>query len=139
MSNKSTADLVGRTITFTKAISGDDVTQFATLSGDDHPIHTDEAFATNAGLPGRIVQGSLLVGLMAGASTKFFRDNDLPALSYGYDKLRFTGQVALGATLTVSYAIVEHDLAARKTIAQVEVKDDGGRLVAVARHIAKII
>lgn len=139
MTSTSTPDLVGRAITFTKTVSGDDVSAFARLSGDDHPIHVDEAFARQSGLPGRIVQGSLLVGLMAGASTKFFRDNEMPALSYGYDKLRFTGQVALGATLTVSYAIVEHDKAAAKTIAQVEVKDASGRLVAVSRHIAKIL
>lgn len=135
----SAPNLVGRAIVFTKTLDGDDIAAFAKLSGDDHPIHVDDDFAKRSGLAGRIVQGSLLVGLMAGASTKFFRDNELPALSYGYDKLRFTGQVALGETLTVSYVIVEHDAAAGKTVAQVEIKDGSARLVAVARHIAKIL
>lgn len=131
--------LEGLSTQFEKTITPDDVMQFAVLSGDDHPIHTDETFARGAGLSARIVQGSLLVGLMAGASTKFFRDLDRPALSYGYDRIRFTGQVDLGQTLRVDYTITRHDFAERKTWADVRVTDDKGRLVAVAQHVSKLL
>ncbi len=131
--------LEGRSTQFEKTISSDDVMQFASLSGDDHPIHIDDAFARAAGLKARIVQGSLMVGLMAGASTKFFRDLGRPALSYGYDRIRFTGPVDLGQRLRVDYTITRHDLQERKTWADVRVVDDQDRLVAVAQHVAKLL
>src|SRR5262249_16901995 len=131
--------LEGKSTRFEKPVSADDVARFAVLSGDDHPIHIDENFARDAGLQGRIVQGSLLVGLMAGASTKFFREVARPALSYGYDRIRFTGQVALGDRLSVEYRITKHDQSGRKTWADVKVVDQSGRLVAVAQHISLLI
>ena len=139
MTTKRTSDLTGKAIIFEKSLTADDVKQFAGITGDDHPIHVDEQFARNSGLSGRIVQGSLLVGLMAGASTEFFRDIDTPALSYGYDKIRFTGQVDLGQHLKVSYAVVRHDIADGKTWADIQIREADGRLVAVACHIAKIL
>lgn len=139
MADTAMSSLEGMTTTFEKTLTGDDVARFAALSGDDHPIHVDDAFAKRSGLPGRIVQGSLLVGLMAGASTKFFRDAARPALSYGYDKLRFTGVVNLGQRLTVNYKVVRHDRAESKTWADIQIIDETGRVVAVAQHIAKIL
>jgi acyl dehydratase len=137
--NSASASLVGASTQFEKTLSPADVIHFAAFSGDDHPIHTDETLARAAGLDGRIVQGSLLVGLMAGASTKFFRDLDRPALSYGYDRIRFTGQVDLGQRLRVEYTVTRHDLDERKTWADVRVTDDKGRLVAVAQHVSKLL
>ncbi len=136
---RATGSLEGQSICFEKVITADDVGHFATLSGDDHPIHVDEKFAREAGLQGRIVQGSLLVGLMAGASTKFFRDIKRPALSYGYDRIRFTGQVPLGERLRVEYRITKHDQSEKKTWADVKVMNQAGKLVAVAQHVSLLI
>lgn len=131
--------LEGRLTRFEKLVSAENAGGFAGISGDDHPIHTDAAFARSVGLEGPIVQGSLLVGLMAGASTKFFREVGRPALSYGYDRVRFTGQVRLGERLMVEYRITKHDRASKKTWADVTVKDQSGKLVAVAQHVALLI
>ena len=131
--------LVGRATRFARTLSQADVDRFGALSGDDHPIHVDPAAASFSGLPGTIVQGSLLVGLMAGASTRFFREVDRPALSYGYDRLRFTGTVPRGTPLTVDYRVTEHDRGTGKTLAEVRVTRADGTLVAVATHIAKLI
>jgi acyl dehydratase len=139
MKPDASVDLTGRQTVFTKHVSEEDVTRFAALSGDDHPIHVDEMAAQASGLGSRIVQGSLLVGLMAGASTQFFRDIAMPALSYGYDRVRFTGIVPLGETLSVTYRIDAHDQASGKTIADITVSDTNGRTVAVARHVAKLL
>lgn len=135
---QTSPSLEGRSVRFETTLSSDAVLSFAALSGDDHPIHTDETFARASGLDGRIVQGSLLVGLMAGASTKFFREVARPALSYGYDRIRFTGQVPLGRKLSVEYKVTKHDHAERKTWADVQVFE-GDRLVAVGQHIAKLL
>ena len=139
IANIAKIDLTGQTAVFEKALSAADVAQFADISGDDHPLHVDDAYARNAGLPGRIVQGSLLVGLMAGASTKYFRDIGVPALSYGYDKIRYTGTVNLGQHLSVTYTVIKHDLDSGKTWADIAIRDETGRMVAVATHVAKLL
>ena len=131
--------LLGRSTTLAVSLSAEDVASFGRLTRDDHPIHVDEAFARRVGLPGCILQGSLMVGLMAGASTRFFTEHNRPALSYGYDRVRFTGLSPVGDSVLVDYVIVEEDAATGKLWAEVAVKSDDGRLLAVARHIAKLI
>ena len=131
--------LVGRSTVFAKTLTEADLMAFAAISGDDHPLHTDPDVAVAAGLAGPILQGSLLVGLMAGASTQFFRDLARPALSYGYDRLRFTGQVHPGERLSVGYEITRHELDSGKTWADVKVTTADGSLAAVAVHVAKLL
>jgi 3-hydroxybutyryl-CoA dehydratase len=134
-----TISLIGRSTRLDVDISAEDVSTFGRVTRDDHPIHVDEAFARQAGLPGCIVQGSFLVGLMAGASTQFFRDLDRPALSYGYDRVRFTGQFPVSGHAVVDYVVVEEDTATGKLWADVTVRSREGQLLAVARHIAKLL
>jgi 3-hydroxybutyryl-CoA dehydratase len=131
--------LIGSRTHLEATLPQEDVLAFGRLSRDDHPIHVDDAFARGAGLAGCIVQGSYFVGLMAGASTKMFVELGRPVLSYGYDRLRFTGQLAVGGTAVVDYVITEEDKASRKVWADVTVKAADGRLLAVARHIAKLL
>ena len=131
--------LLGRSTSLAVSLSAEDVASFGRLTRDDHSIHVDEAFARRVGLPGCIVQGSLMVGLMAGASTRFFTEHERPALSYGYDRVRFTGQSPVGARVLVDYVIVEEDAASGKLWADVTVKNEDGKLLALARHVAKLI
>ena len=135
----SLASLVGRSTRIEAAPQVADVATFGAITRDDHPIHVDEAFARSAGLDGCIVQGSLFLGLMAGASTKFFRDAGRPVLSYGYDRLRFVRPLPVGATAFVEYTITEADEAAGKTVADVTVRNARDELLAVARHICKAL
>ena len=139
MTNTKSNDLTGKATVFEKTLTAVHVTQFAEISGDDHPLHIDEAYARNLGLPGRIVQGSLLVGLMAGASTKLFSELGIAALSYGYDKIRYTGPINPGQHLRVTYTVTKHDLDAGKTWADIAIRDETGRMVAVATHVAKLL
>ena len=131
--------LVGRPTRIEAAPLVAEVAAFGAITRDDHPIHVDEAFARSAGLDGCIVQGSLFLGLMAGASTKFFRDAGRPVLSYGYDRLRFVRPLPVGATAFVEYTITEADEAAGKTVADVTVRNARDELLAVARHICKAL
>ena len=43
------------------SITGEQMEQFAQLSGDCNPLHTDEEFARSKGFQGRVVYGALLV------------------------------------------------------------------------------
>jgi acyl dehydratase len=80
------------TVTFTK----EQIAAYAEASGDHNPIHLDDDFARNVGLPGVIAHGMLQMGLMAtvaadaaGGGTRLRR------LS-----CRFAGMVLPGDTVT---------------------------------------
>ena len=133
----SLASLVGKSTRIDVELPAADVATFGANTRDDHPIYVDDAFARSAGLDGCIVQGSLFLELMAGASTKFFVEARRPVLSYGYDRLRFVRPLPVGSKATVEFTVATADEAAGKTIANVSVKNAAGDLVAVAKHICK--
>jgi acyl dehydratase len=62
---------------------------------------------------------------------------DETPVSLGYDRIRFTGPVLLGDTITVSYTIVAIDLERRRSVSDIKVSNQHGELVAVAQHILK--
>ena len=63
-------------------------------------------------------------------------ENETP-VSLGYDRVRFLKAVFLNDTITVTYRIAAIDEARRRSIADIEVRNQDGALVAVARHILK--
>lgn len=131
--------LEGMTIEVRWPLTQATLDQFGALSGDDHPIHINEKAARAAGLDGTIVQGTLLVGLMGNASTRFFEKLGRPGLSVGYDRLRFIKPLRTGQTVVVNYRIATHDLATGRLSASVEVLDEAGIPVAVATHLSKVV
>ena len=60
-------------------------------------------------------------------------------VSYGYDRIRFPRLVFIGDTVTVTYEIVERDLAAARTLARVTCTNQRGEVVAAATHILKVV
>ncbi len=127
--------LVGTSVAIEKEITEADILDFARITLDDHPNHTDEEYALRNGLGGRIVQGALLVGLIAGASTKFLREAGHPGVTYGYDRIRFLRSVPIGAKLTVTYTIRKAIPEKSNTEAEVSIHD-GEHLVCIGTHIA---
>ena len=127
--------LVGTSASMRKVISAADLLGFAKISGDSHPNHTDEAYAIANGLGGRVAQGSLLVGLIAGASTVYLQQIGHPAVSYGYDRVRFLKLVHIGDALDVQYSIAEVDLAKDNASAEARIVNQDGELVAVGTNI----
>lgn len=91
----------GRTITET------DLVQFAMLSGDWNPIHTDEEFARDSVFGRRVVHGVLGMAVMGGliyASGWF--SNTVEAL-LGFDDLRFRNPLFVGDTVRCRLTVVE--------------------------------
>jgi acyl dehydratase len=77
--------------------------RYAGASGDFNPIHIDEAFAKQVGLPGRILHGLWTMAQVARAQTE---------AAGGPDKLRslsvqFRGMGMLGEEITVSGTVRE--------------------------------
>jgi acyl dehydratase len=62
-----------------RPVSGDDIDAFVRLTGDDNRLHTDDAFARDAGFDGRIAHGALVVSLAVGLAwrTGFLVDTTL--------------------------------------------------------------
>lgn len=57
--------LPGNDFSMERFISRDDVARFAELSGDDNPIHLDDAAAQSLGFPRAIVHGALLMSFIS--------------------------------------------------------------------------
>lgn len=132
-------ELIGTTVHYAKTVSESDVYLFAGLTGDLSPNHVNEEFMKKTGYGGRIAHGALLVGYMSGASTKAAELVGLPIVSYGYDRIRFTGPVFIGDTISIRYTIDEVDEEQQKTFASIEVRNEKDDLVAVGTHIMKVV
>jgi 3-hydroxybutyryl-CoA dehydratase len=135
---------VGDIATFRKTVGESDVYLFAGITGDLSPNHVDEESMLARGFPGRIAHGALLVGYMSNASTQIVAGIDhrtapLIPVSLGYDRIRFLAPVAIGDTIEVSYRVASVDEERRRSIAEVEVVDQKGRMVAVATHILAFV
>lgn len=129
----SASDLsVGDTVTFGREITDEDVRLFAHSSGDTNPLHLDETFAEGTRFEGRIVHGTLLVGLVGAAIAR------LPGLAIPLSQdVDFLSPARPGESLTADCEIVEdvgeqtYRLRTRVTDEADEVVVDGEAVVIV--------
>jgi 3-hydroxybutyryl-CoA dehydratase len=133
---------IGDTVTFSKTVGESDVYMFAGLTGDLSQNHVDEQFMSHSIYGPRIAHGALMVGFMSTASTRMIEENlkkgiDSTPVSLGYDGVRFLKPVFFGDTVTVTYVIAEIEEERRRTLANIEIKNQNGDLVAVGKHITK--
>jgi acyl dehydratase len=85
--------LVSRARTVTEA----DILNFAGLSGDFHPLHTDAVYAAKSPFGERIAHGMLVLTLGSGLIVPSL-PSSLIAF-YGMDRIRFTAPVKIGDTI----------------------------------------
>lgn len=132
----------GDCVRFSKTVGESDVYLFAGITGDFAPNHINEEFMAKTSFKRRIAHGALLIGFMSTCSTRLLdmasqRGSTLVSLSLGYDRVRFLAPVYLGDTVSLSYTISEIDSERSRTFADIEVKNQDGVLVAVAKHLIK--
>ncbi len=131
---------IGNSVSFSKTVSESDVMLFAGISGDFSPNHVDEEFMKRSAFGRRIAHGALLVGYMSRTSSMIIEQfvpsdaNETP-VSVGYDRIRFLKPVFLGDTVTVHYTVEEIIPEKKRAVSKVEIHNQKGELVAVARHI----
>ncbi|MCD6031164.1 MAG: MaoC domain protein dehydratase [Thermomicrobiales bacterium] len=132
---------VGTRVEFAKTIGESDIYLFAGITGDFSPNHVDVEYMKTTPFGGIIAHGVLIVGLMSTCSTRVleFAQTDRPAVSYGYDRIRFVQPVFVGDTITVTYDITAEDRADSRTTATVTARNQRGDVVAVATHILKFL
>ena len=132
----------GQRASFSKTVSESDVYQFAGITGDFAPNHVNQAYMEKTRYGKLMAHGALLVGFMSTASSMIAaqtRDGPDTAVSLGYDRIRFVGPVYFGDTITVSYEVAEVDPARKRSVANIEVTNQDGETVAVARHVMKLV
>ena len=133
---------VGQSVMLHHTVTEQDVQRFVELSGDDNPHHTDAAFAAQTRFGQRIAHGALLIAYVSAAFTRYverWMDRDVPVVSYGYDRIRFIKPVLFGDEIAVEHTIAEIDAADAKLFADVKITNQRNELVAVARHLMKLV
>ncbi|MBI4589410.1 MAG: MaoC family dehydratase N-terminal domain-containing protein [Candidatus Rokubacteria bacterium] len=93
--------------TAARTINPADVSNFAGVSGDFNPLHTDEETAKRTPFGGRVAHGLLTLAIATGQLNQLglFEGTTLALL--GMDKLRFTGPVRFGDTIHTELTVKE--------------------------------
>ena len=132
---------IGTRVEFAKTIGESDIYLFAGITGDFSPNHVNAEYMKSTPYGGIIAHGVLVVGLMSTCSTRVldYATPRRPAVSYGYDRIRFVKPVRVGDTVTVVYEIVAEDREEAKTFATVTATNQNSEVVAVATHILKFL
>ena len=131
---------IGHEVSFSKTVSESDVYQFAGITGDFSPNHTNKVYMEKSSYGRLMAHGALLVGFMSTASTMAIahcRDAAETPVSLGYDRIRFLAPVFFGDTITVVYSITDIDFAQRRSNGSIEIRNQDNQLVAVGVHILK--
>ena len=132
---------IGTRVEFAKTIGESDIYLFAGITGDFSPNHVNAEYMKTTLYGTIIAHGVLVVGLMSTCSTRVLdhATSPRPAVSYGYDRIRFVKPVRVGDTVTVTYEVVAADAARATTTATVTATNQHGEVVAVATHILKFL
>lgn len=132
---------IGTRVTFAKTVSESDIYLFAGITGDFSPNHVNAEYMKTTPYGGIIAHGALIVGFMSTCSTRVLDHavTNRPAVSYGYDRVRFIRPVRVGDTIDVSYEIVSVEPETAKTFGDISVTNQHDQLVAVATHILKFL
>jgi 3-hydroxybutyryl-CoA dehydratase len=131
---------VGDKVSFAKTVSESDVYLFAGITGDLSPNHTNQVYMENSSYGTRMVHGALLVGFMSTVSSVAIahtREGDETPVALGFDRVRFIKPVFLGDTVTLTYEFTGIDIEQKRSNADINVTNQHGELVAVAKHILK--
>jgi 3-hydroxybutyryl-CoA dehydratase len=130
---------VGDSVRFTKTVGESDVYLFAGVTGDFAPNHVDRTYMARTTYGERIAHGVLVLGYTSTASSLMLAKVGADAVSYGYDRVRFTAPVFFGDTITVHYEVERIDEAEGKVYSAIRVSNQDGALCLVATHILKLI
>ncbi len=108
-------------------MSDDDVVLFARVTGDDQPLHLDEAFAAKTRFKKRIAHGMLSAGVISAAlGTKLAPGYVVVYLS---QQMRFRLPVNIGDTITAEAEVTAIDDEKRILTIRTDCKNQNGEFV----------
>lgn len=98
---------IGDNASITKTVTDADVVAFANVTGDNQPLHLDDAFAAKTRFKKRIAHGMLSAGLISAVlGTKLAPNNVVVYLS---QQMRFRLPVNIGDTITAEAEVTAID------------------------------
>ena len=92
----------GRSASFTKTFTDEDVRRFIEITGDVNPLHVDDAFAAGTRFGRRILHGMLSASIL---STMVGMLLPGPGAIYRSQTIRFLRPVYVGDTLTAHFVV----------------------------------
>jgi len=99
---------VGQSAALTRTVAASDLETFAAVTGDDNPLHLDEAYAATTPFKGRIAHGMLSAGYISAVlGTKL----PGPGAVYVSQSLSFRRPVRIGDEVTATAEVAAIDLA----------------------------
>lgn len=93
---------IGQKATYSKTCTADDITLFATVSGDVNPVHLDDEFAATTPFGKRIAHG-MYTGALVSAALAIELPG--PGTIYMGQELKFKAPVFIGDTITVELEV----------------------------------
>ncbi len=92
-----------------RTVTEADIVNFAGITGDWNPIHTDEEFARKSVFGRRIAHGTLTFAITTGLFARLGIIERTIVAFYGVDRLRFIKPVFIGDTLTAIARVIEKE------------------------------
>ena len=115
---------VGDTVSFEKTVSEDDIVAFARATGDEQPLHLDDAYAAKTRFKRRIAHGLMSAGRISAALGAKLAPQ--ATVIYLNQSLRFLRPVFPGDTVTAKLEVTSIDIEKRfVTCSTVCVNQDG--------------
>jgi acyl dehydratase len=127
---------VGDKASMEKKFSQQDVADFARISGDDQPLHLDEAYAATTRFKKRIAHGMLSAGLISAAlGTKLAPQATVVYLS---QSLRFMRPVYPGDTIEAKLEVTSIDPEKRFVTCTTECVNQDGQTVLTGEAVVML-
>ncbi len=98
---------IGDKATFTKTVTNEDIQDFARVSGDNQPLHLDDAFAAKTRFKKRIAHGMLSAGFISAVLGTKLAPNAV--VVYLGQQMRFRLPVGIGDTITAEAEVTGID------------------------------
>jgi 3-hydroxybutyryl-CoA dehydratase len=118
---------IGDKATFTRTVTEDDVVAFARVTGDNQPLHLDDAFAAKTRFKKRIAHGMLSAGFISAVlGTKLAPQSVVVYLS---QQMRFRLPVAIGDTITAEAEVTAIDPEKRIVTVRTDCLNQNGEAV----------
>ncbi|MEY2470255.1 MAG: 3-oxoacyl-[acyl-carrier protein] reductase, partial [Actinomycetota bacterium] len=117
---------VGQSATLERLVSAADVDDFAALTGDNNPLHVDDAYASEVGMGRRVVHGMLTAGFV---STVIGTMLPGPGALWLSEQFAFRAPVRIGDTIRAEVRIRRISPATRILLLEVAVTNQRGTVV----------
>ena len=117
---------IGQSASYTKTVTDADIVKFAEVSGDNNPVHLDQAFAEQTMFKGRIAHGMLSAGFISTViGTKLPGNGTI----YMSQTLRFKAPVRIGDTVTATCTVSEVKADKRRAVLTTVCKVGGNTVI----------